>query len=740
MRSNPYYPYFKQYVSNPDQSWTNLSLKPAQSAGHILSGKVASRAHSNYQVPSSIVQSRLPQSKPNTQPLSESSVVRKKEAETPKPTVLVTPSFSNTEFPRVLVQEIFTFLNGREQADFSVVSRKVHGDFVDASNKTSCVNQWFNRDFPGCSPRADLPLGRQYLETIRHSVNIDRGIYREKQFPALILDNCNSIALSDGRIASASRGEKIKIWNPSTGACEMTLEGHTQNVRHLLLLPDGRIASASYDLTIRIWNPSTGECEMTLEGHENSVYHLLLLPDGRIASASVDRTIKIWNPSTGACEMTLEGHSYFVNHLLLLPDGRIASASADRTIKILNPSTGACEMTLEGHTQNVRHLLLLPDGRIASASYDLTIRIWNPSTGTCEMTLEGHEGGIVHCLLLPFGQIASASQDNTIKIWTLSTGACEKTMKGHRNSLTHLLFLPNGRIASASADNTIKIWNPSTGACEKTLKLDDKKNFILASPLLLIPGRLICHTIQFTYICDFSITTPELLIRAGRRFAQWETQKAADDLKRLPRSLRQRVQAHFCKDEMPLQKAKALFSVAKEVFGKPREDSLLPSIHDQLQELETLLKKCEISVIPPANSASSASSRQVAYDDPEEKSISPQEQLKVLQSALTNDKKEAFQAHLAVLGRTNAPLLSRVHFHLSQIHETCMTELGKADRHYGRKVFASDAEAGKLCNKTPKELKADRLEAIARTMRELTEPLDPKDRRWALQRAHCTVS
>ena len=34
-------------------------------------------------------------------------------------------------------------------------------------------------------------------------------------------------------------------------------------------LPDGRIVSGSYDNTLRIWNSTSGECEVVLEGHSN---------------------------------------------------------------------------------------------------------------------------------------------------------------------------------------------------------------------------------------------------------------------------------------------------------------------------------------------------------------------------------------------------------------------------------------------------------------------------------------
>ena len=35
----------------------------------------------------------------------------------------------------------------------------------------------------------------------------------------------------------------------------------------MAVLGDGRIVSGSRDKTLRIWNPTTGQCEVVLEGH-----------------------------------------------------------------------------------------------------------------------------------------------------------------------------------------------------------------------------------------------------------------------------------------------------------------------------------------------------------------------------------------------------------------------------------------------------------------------------------------
>jgi WD40 repeat protein len=63
------------------------------------------------------------------------------------------------------------------------------------------------------------------------------------------------------------------------------------------MLPDGRLASGSTDRSIKLWDPASGSCVATLEGHSSYVLALAVLPDGRLASGSGDTTIKLWDPA-----------------------------------------------------------------------------------------------------------------------------------------------------------------------------------------------------------------------------------------------------------------------------------------------------------------------------------------------------------------------------------------------------------------------------------------------------------
>lgn len=193
-------------------------------------------------------------------------------------------------------------------------------------------------------------------------------------------ENVSDVAvLSDGRLARAD-GNIIQIWNPISGRLtnsnlvrpknfypenkfyledEFYLQGHKEWVTKLAAMPDGRLASGSYDNTIRIWDPATGEETARLDGIGRGVFELAILPQGRLASVggeSLERTmIRIWDLSTGLETARLDGHMEQVTALAVLPDGRLASGSHDNTIRLWDSETGSelARLEIDSHVESL---------------------------------------------------------------------------------------------------------------------------------------------------------------------------------------------------------------------------------------------------------------------------------------------------------------------------------------------------------------------------------------------------
>ena len=108
-------------------------------------------------------------------------------------------------------------------------------------------------------------------------------------------------------LASASDDDIVRLWDPATGQCLQTLEGHIRWVKAITFTENGKmLASASYDNTVRLWDPATGQCLQTLESHTGWVSAITFTKDGKmLASASDDNIMRLWNPATGQCLQTL---------------------------------------------------------------------------------------------------------------------------------------------------------------------------------------------------------------------------------------------------------------------------------------------------------------------------------------------------------------------------------------------------------------------------------------------------
>jgi WD40 repeat protein len=154
----------------------------------------------------------------------------------------------------------------------------------------------------------------------------------------------------------------IRLWNAKTGTEIRRLVGHMGSVRTLCALRDGRLASGSDDNTIRLWDVKTGTAKVY--GHPSSVRALSVLPDGRLASA-VNNTIILLEVKTGAETARLEGHSDSVLTLCALPDGRLASGSDDNTIRLWDVKTGAETARLETDAP-IHSLIALSNDRLVA--------------------------------------------------------------------------------------------------------------------------------------------------------------------------------------------------------------------------------------------------------------------------------------------------------------------------------------------------------------------------------------
>ncbi|CAC5342730.1 MULTISPECIES: serine/threonine-protein kinase [Planktothrix] len=277
----------------------------------------------------------------------------------------------------------------------------------------------------------------------------------------------NSIVTSvyltpDGQYAlSASRDDKIRLWDLNTGKIIRVFEEHSDSVNSICLNSNGKyVLSGSDDKTLKFWSVETGECLQTFEGHTDSVTSVCITSDSQyVISGSKDWTFRLWEVSTGRCLRVHKGHKNEVYAVCLSPDDRYV-VSARGQLKIWDVATGNHVATLFGHIPaNVTSICISLNRKyLLSGGEDDVVRFWDLQTNHCR-EFRGHKNSVTAVCLSSDSRFAlSGSKDRTIKLWDTETGKCVHTFEGHSETVTSIYLSSDGRlILSGSADKTLKL-------------------------------------------------------------------------------------------------------------------------------------------------------------------------------------------------------------------------------------------------------------------------------------------
>lgn len=139
------------------------------------------------------------------------------------------------------------------------------------------------------------------------------------------------------------------------------LHGHSQDVRSVTVLPSGHIATGSRDNTIKIWDPLDPSKSKTLTAHQNFVACLTPLtptseqPTRIFASGGNDKVICVWDATVDSID---DGNNNNNNN------NNDANNDSDNPINYMI-----------GHENTVSTLSTTVEGDIISGSWDKYAKI-----------------------------------------------------------------------------------------------------------------------------------------------------------------------------------------------------------------------------------------------------------------------------------------------------------------------------------------------------------------------------
>ena len=300
-------------------------------------------------------------------------------------------------------------------------------------------------------------MGCENERTVENNNNKNNGYPSCRLSIPLNMEVDALISINDEQIVLGGM-EELQLFDFKSKSITQISKDHTGRINCLIKLSDGRLASGSQDNTIKIWDIKKKELIFTLKGHTSIIWDIRELEGNKLISASDDHKSKIWDLNSKKELYTLFSGHRQISGIAVLKNNKVIIASG-KILMLFNLKTKEQESCLE-IKKGVWTIRELYNGDVAAGIGNGALYIIQVTDELIikTMFLEGHKRAISNIIELDNHKIVTSSDENDLILWDPNDPESMYLIKGHTNFVSCLGFISGKRFASASRDNTLKIW------------------------------------------------------------------------------------------------------------------------------------------------------------------------------------------------------------------------------------------------------------------------------------------